>query len=219
MHVCARVSVRQSRFSACVTYMWCYWWWVYSAWSTVLLLLRAFGPLWVHEDITPKNPNSKSAEQLSNFLRHVVSVFKESKSGEKLLVLMPDVFCRTVKQNVALITNLRASLFVCACVLICLHRLPLGAAAQRCCSTDGLVQLLAALCWALFPDLQSPQTANQQPRCFWPGVAPRWGGGRTRRRGAGERSCVVGCMRERQRRRRYHANTYLRFRAMWWRCC
>lgn len=65
--------------------MWCYWWWVYSAWSTVLLLLRAFGPLWVHEDITPKNPNSKSTEQLSNFLRHVVSVFKESKSGEKPL--------------------------------------------------------------------------------------------------------------------------------------
>lgn len=49
-------------------------------------LLRAFGPLWVHEDITPKNPNSKSTEQLSNFLRHVVSVFKESKSGEKLHV-------------------------------------------------------------------------------------------------------------------------------------
>lgn len=72
--------------------MWCYWWWVYSAWSTVLLLLRAFGPLWVHEDITPKNPNSKSTEQLSNFLRHVVSVFKESKSGEKPLMLMPGVF-------------------------------------------------------------------------------------------------------------------------------
>lgn len=47
----------------------------------MLLLLRAIGPLWVHEDITPKNPNSKSTEQLSNFLRHVVSVLKESKSG------------------------------------------------------------------------------------------------------------------------------------------
>lgn len=68
--------------------MWCYRWWVYSAWSTVLLLLRAFGPLWVHEDITPKNPNSKSTEQLSNFLRHVVSVLKESKSGEKPLKLI-----------------------------------------------------------------------------------------------------------------------------------
>ncbi|KAG9351808.1 hypothetical protein JZ751_023059 [Albula glossodonta] len=42
------------------------------------LTTRAFGPLWCHEDITPKNPNSKSAEQLANFLRHVVSVFKES---------------------------------------------------------------------------------------------------------------------------------------------
>lgn len=55
----------------------------------MLLLLRAFGPLWVHEDITPKNPNSKSAEQLSNFLRHVISVFKESKSGEYML--MPNI--------------------------------------------------------------------------------------------------------------------------------
>ncbi|XP_053371833.1 protein furry homolog isoform X9 [Clarias gariepinus] len=45
------------------------------------LTTRAFGPLWCHEDITPKNPNSKSAEQLTNFLRHVMSVFKESKSG------------------------------------------------------------------------------------------------------------------------------------------
>lgn len=70
--------------SACITHVWCNWWRVYSAWSTVLSLLRAFGPLWVHEDITPKNPNSKSTEQLSNFLRHVISVFKESKSGEKI---------------------------------------------------------------------------------------------------------------------------------------
>lgn len=51
----------------------------------MLLLLRAFGPLWVHEDITPKSPNSKSTEQLSNFLRHVMSVFKESKSGDQPL--------------------------------------------------------------------------------------------------------------------------------------
>lgn len=71
-------------FSGCVTCMWCYWWRVCSAWSTVLLLLRAIGPLWVHEDISPKNPNSKSTEQLSNFLRHVVSVLKESKSGQNL---------------------------------------------------------------------------------------------------------------------------------------
>lgn len=46
-----------------------------------LCCFRAFGPLWCHEDITPKNQNSKSAEQLTNFLRHVVSVFKDSKSG------------------------------------------------------------------------------------------------------------------------------------------
>ena len=46
-----------------------------------MFCFRAFGPLWCHEDITPKNQNSKSAEQLSNFLRHVVSVFKDSRSG------------------------------------------------------------------------------------------------------------------------------------------
>ncbi|XP_067842067.1 protein furry homolog isoform X2 [Heptranchias perlo] len=45
------------------------------------LATRTFGPLWCHEDITPKNQNSKSAEELTNFLRHVVSVFKDVKSG------------------------------------------------------------------------------------------------------------------------------------------
>ncbi|XP_058655454.1 protein furry homolog isoform X2 [Onychostoma macrolepis] len=48
------------------------------------LTTRPFGPLWSHEDITPKNQHSKSTEQLTNFLRHVVSVFKESKSDIRL---------------------------------------------------------------------------------------------------------------------------------------
>ncbi|OBS71820.1 hypothetical protein A6R68_13602 [Neotoma lepida] len=38
------------------------------------LTTRAFGPLWCHKDITPKNQNWRSAEQLSNFLCHVVSL-------------------------------------------------------------------------------------------------------------------------------------------------
>lgn len=42
---------------------------------------RTYGPLWCHEDITPKNQTLKSTGQLTNFLRHVVFVFKESKSG------------------------------------------------------------------------------------------------------------------------------------------
>ncbi|KAM9456443.1 protein furry homolog isoform 16-T16 [Clarias gariepinus] len=66
-----------------------------SAWSAVLSLLRAFGPLWCHEDITPKNPNSKSAEQLTNFLRHVMSVFKESKSDFHLEQQLSDVALQT----------------------------------------------------------------------------------------------------------------------------
>ncbi|KAJ8412470.1 hypothetical protein AAFF_G00128060 [Aldrovandia affinis] len=59
------------------------------------LTTRAFGPLWCHEDITPKNPNSKSAEQLANFLRHVVSVFKESKSDFHLEQQLSDVALQT----------------------------------------------------------------------------------------------------------------------------
>uniref|UniRef100_A0A8C5DYV2 Protein furry homolog n=1 Tax=Gouania willdenowi TaxID=441366 RepID=A0A8C5DYV2_GOUWI len=89
------VCVHVCKYSAFVMGMWCYWWWVYSAWSTVLLLLRAFGPMWVHEDITPKNPNSKSTEQLSNFLRHVISVLKESKSDFHLEQQLSDVALQT----------------------------------------------------------------------------------------------------------------------------
>ncbi|EDL89509.1 rCG42694, partial [Rattus norvegicus] len=59
------------------------------------LTTRAFGPLWCHEDITPKNQNSKSAEQLSNFLRHVVSVFKDSKSGLHLEQHLSEVALQT----------------------------------------------------------------------------------------------------------------------------
>lgn len=42
---------------------------------------RKRGPLWNHEDVSPKNPNIKSADQLSVFVRHVVNVFKQSQSG------------------------------------------------------------------------------------------------------------------------------------------
>ena len=42
---------------------------------------RKRGPLWNHEDVAPKNPQIKSAEQLSVFLRHVVAVFKQSSAG------------------------------------------------------------------------------------------------------------------------------------------
>uniref|UniRef100_A0A6Q2X1W1 Furry homolog b (Drosophila) n=1 Tax=Esox lucius TaxID=8010 RepID=A0A6Q2X1W1_ESOLU len=71
------------------------WWWEHSAWSTALFLLRAYGPLWVHEDITPKNPHCKSSDQLSNFLRHVISVFKESKSDFHLEQQLSDVALQT----------------------------------------------------------------------------------------------------------------------------
>lgn len=42
---------------------------------------RKRGPLWNHEDVSAKNPNIKSAEQLTVFLKHVISIFKQSSSG------------------------------------------------------------------------------------------------------------------------------------------
>uniref|UniRef100_A0A670J0X9 FRY like transcription coactivator n=1 Tax=Podarcis muralis TaxID=64176 RepID=A0A670J0X9_PODMU len=42
---------------------------------------RKRGPLWNHEDVSAKNPSIKSAEQLTVFLKHVVSAFKQSSSG------------------------------------------------------------------------------------------------------------------------------------------
>lgn len=44
-------------------------------------VFRKRGPLWNHEDVSAKNPNIKSAEQLTAFLKHVVSVFKQSNAG------------------------------------------------------------------------------------------------------------------------------------------
>ncbi|XP_036421109.1 protein furry homolog isoform X3 [Colossoma macropomum] len=59
------------------------------------LTTRPFGPLWCHEDITPKHQHSKSTEQLTNFLRHVVSVLKESKSDVRLEQQLSDVALQT----------------------------------------------------------------------------------------------------------------------------
>lgn len=44
-------------------------------------IFRKRGPLWNHEDVSAKNPNIKSAEQLTVFLKHVVAIFKQSSSG------------------------------------------------------------------------------------------------------------------------------------------
>uniref|UniRef100_A0A672Z8Z5 Furry homolog, like n=1 Tax=Sphaeramia orbicularis TaxID=375764 RepID=A0A672Z8Z5_9TELE len=56
---------------------------------------RKRGPLWNHEDVSPKNPNIKSADQLSVFVRHVVTVFKYSQSGFQLESLLSDVALQT----------------------------------------------------------------------------------------------------------------------------
>uniref|UniRef100_A0A3B4BYW3 Furry homolog, like n=1 Tax=Pygocentrus nattereri TaxID=42514 RepID=A0A3B4BYW3_PYGNA len=56
---------------------------------------RFRGPLWNHEDMSPKNPNIKSAEQLSVFLRHVVTVFKQTQAGFQLEQLLSEVALQT----------------------------------------------------------------------------------------------------------------------------
>uniref|UniRef100_A0AAR2KH64 Furry homolog, like n=1 Tax=Pygocentrus nattereri TaxID=42514 RepID=A0AAR2KH64_PYGNA len=57
---------------------------------------RKRGPLWNHEDMSPKNPNIKSAEQLSVFLRHVVTVFKQTQAaGFQLEQLLSEVALQT----------------------------------------------------------------------------------------------------------------------------
>ncbi|XP_034024286.1 protein furry homolog [Thalassophryne amazonica] len=59
------------------------------------LTTRVSGPLWCHEDISPKNQNAKSTGQLTNFLRHVVSIFKVSKSDLQLEQELSDVALQT----------------------------------------------------------------------------------------------------------------------------
>ncbi|XP_061575672.1 protein furry homolog isoform X2 [Cololabis saira] len=59
------------------------------------LTTRPYGPLWCHEDISPKNQISKSTGQLTNFLKHVVSVFKESKSDFHLEQQLSEVALQT----------------------------------------------------------------------------------------------------------------------------
>uniref|UniRef100_A0A3Q0T083 Furry homolog, like n=1 Tax=Amphilophus citrinellus TaxID=61819 RepID=A0A3Q0T083_AMPCI len=56
---------------------------------------RKRGPLWNHEDVSPKNSNIKSAEQLSAFVRHVVTVFKYSQTGFQLDSLLSEVALRS----------------------------------------------------------------------------------------------------------------------------
>ncbi|KAG5849714.1 hypothetical protein ANANG_G00074660 [Anguilla anguilla] len=56
---------------------------------------RKRGPLWNHEDVSPKNPNIKSADQLTVFLTHVVNVFKQSQSGYELEELLSEVALQT----------------------------------------------------------------------------------------------------------------------------
>lgn len=144
----------------------------------VVLFSRAYGPLWCHEDISPKNQISKSTGQLTNFLRYVVSVFKESKSGNSQCyyslkeisfytgVLIPihiknDIFLKVI------IISLSTSFAGFPPYLV---RSTPGAAAQRRGAADSLVQLVPSLCWTFFPGVPSPPAAHLCPRCLRPAV-------------------------------------------------
>ncbi|XP_029110639.1 protein furry homolog-like isoform X1 [Scleropages formosus] len=56
---------------------------------------RKRGPLWNHEDVSPKNPSIKSADHLTVFLRYVVTVFKQFHSGFQLEQLLSEAALQT----------------------------------------------------------------------------------------------------------------------------
>lgn len=87
--------------------------------TKILLFYRAYGPLWCHEDISPKNQISKSTGQLTNFLRHVVSVFKESKSGKPSLYTHPSLLEVFTTKHLSLLIN--SSVFIYALSLLDFH--------------------------------------------------------------------------------------------------
>uniref|UniRef100_A0A8C2TY32 FRY like transcription coactivator n=1 Tax=Coturnix japonica TaxID=93934 RepID=A0A8C2TY32_COTJA len=63
--------------------------------KTLIEFITSRGPLWNHEDVSAKNPNIKSAEQLTVFLKHVVSIFKQSSSGFQLEHCLSEVALQT----------------------------------------------------------------------------------------------------------------------------
>uniref|UniRef100_A0A8B9MNI3 Furry homolog-like n=1 Tax=Accipiter nisus TaxID=211598 RepID=A0A8B9MNI3_9AVES len=63
--------------------------------KTLIEFITSRGPLWNHEDVSAKNPNIKSAEQLTVFLKHVVSIFKQSSSGFQLEHRLSEVALQT----------------------------------------------------------------------------------------------------------------------------
>nr|XP_033801710.1 protein furry homolog-like isoform X6 [Geotrypetes seraphini] len=56
---------------------------------------RKRGPLWNHEDVSAKNPSIKSADQLTAFLKHVVTVFKLSRTGFQLEQHLSEIALQT----------------------------------------------------------------------------------------------------------------------------
>uniref|UniRef100_A0A8B9C714 FRY like transcription coactivator n=1 Tax=Anser brachyrhynchus TaxID=132585 RepID=A0A8B9C714_9AVES len=63
--------------------------------KTLIEFITSRGPLWNHEDVSAKNPNIKSAEQLTVFLKHVVAIFKQPSSGFQLEHRLSEVALQT----------------------------------------------------------------------------------------------------------------------------
>lgn len=145
----------------------------------MLLFNRAYGPLWCHEDISPKNQISKSTGQLTNFLRYVISVFKESKSGSSQCYysLKEVSFCTGVLIPIHIKNDIRFLKVIIISLSTSFAAFPLflvrstpGAAAQRRGAADSLVQLIPSLCRTFFPGVPSPPAAHLCPRRLRPAV-------------------------------------------------
>lgn len=153
--------------------------------DTLKWLNRAYGPLWCHEDISPKNQVSKSTGQLTNFLRYVISVFKESKSGNSPRLSL-------VQGNrhhlVCLLQFFFSSSFCPRLISIplCLVRFAPGAAAQRRGAADGLVQLVPSLRRTFLPGVPGAASAHLRPGRLRPAVQAGGSSRRARRGSAGQ---------------------------------
>lgn len=145
---------------------------------------RKRGPLWNHEDVSPKNPNIKSADQLSVFVRHVVTVFKHSQTG--------------VYDNNYLLHHLTDFILETQCdfdscrydilIDVCMHplRFPARVAAEWCGPSDGSVLLISPLRRSLIPDFQGTQATSDSGLAVRHSFSAGWNSGRPRRGGSGQ---------------------------------
>lgn len=148
-------------------------------WNPLFFSKRKRGPLWNHEDVSPKNPNIKTAEQLTVFLKHVISIFKQSRSGNQNLSFQIWMFITWA--NKLLIKFWFFGLF----------RFSAGATPQWSGLADSTFMFKQTLCWKVLPDFQSSKAAIDCIHALWCIVKTCWNSWWCRGRGSGKKSTLM----------------------------